>query len=90
MGFDFYTIIAKSSIVLALIVIAASINISELESFVEGISISSPKMVKLMVNFILVVFVAGIFMVPSLNKNASKLINKPFDYANKLFDTFMK
>jgi hypothetical protein len=90
MGFDFNTILAKSCTVLIILVIITSINMDELNSLIDGIGIQLPNMAKLMVNFLMLVFILSIFLIPSLQANVSKIINRPFEYSIKLLDKFMK
>ena len=89
-GFDFFSVLSKSGIMLILIVFIGAINESSINSLIDGFSIDSSQMKALVVNVTLFVFLLGVFLIPSLRENVMKLINKPFEYANKALDTFMK
>jgi hypothetical protein len=90
MGFDFTTILAQACVVIVALVMIASINLNELTNLINGINVETPNMAKLMVNFLMIVFLLSIFLIPSLKANVSKIINKPFEYSIKLLDKFMK
>lgn len=90
MGFNFSTYIAQFCVAFALLIIIVSINLDGFSALIDGFEIPKESMVKLNVNIILFVFAASIFLIPSLKSNVVKLINKPFDYSNKLLDKFMK
>jgi uncharacterized protein (DUF983 family) len=90
MGFEFTNILAQASVIIILLVMVASINLNELNSLINGINIQTPNMVKLMVNFLILIFVSSIFLIPSLKGNVIKIINKPFEYSIKLLDKVMK
>ncbi len=89
-GYDFFSVLSKCGIVLITIVFISAINESSLNQLMNGLSIDSSQINALMVNIILLVFLLGVFLIPSVRENVLKLINKPFDYVNKLLDTFMK
>jgi len=90
MGFEITTVIAQVCVVLTLIVVIASINLGELNSLIDGMTIETPEMAKLMVNFLVLVLVLSVFLVPSVQANVSKIINKPLEYSIKMLDKFMK
>ena len=90
MGFDITTILMQCCAVIVVLVMITSINIEELNNIIKGINVETPNMAKLMVNFLILVFVSSIFMIPSLKANVIKIINKPFEYSIKLLDKFMK
>jgi len=89
-GYDLFSVLSKCGIALIAIVFISAINESSINQLIEGLPIDSSQMEMLTVNIILLVFLLGVFLIPSVRENVLKLINKPFDYANKLLDAFMK
>ncbi len=89
-GFDFFSVLSKSGMVLIVIVFISAINESSINQMIDGVSIDSSQMKTLAVNVALLVFLLGAFLIPSVRDNLMKLINKPFEYANRTLDKIMK